>query len=485
MRREAAVQSAYFKHVANVDCSALDFLNVRFLVAGPGRGEPGRRWRRVYAGEDGTVFENADVLPRAFAQQRLRPPAPGARLRDLVTSLSWRTEAVLVEDPRRPDRSLRTAKITVRCMSPTTPNRPTPPFSGRTLRPGGAVVVASLVQDGGWFARDETSGRSRRESQRSVPRDRSAGRRSSDPPALRPARLDSRGRPHFRDRRRLLAAAVARRVRRSARDPPTCNICARVAGETRWDDGKFTAHLESLVWTASPIVRRYLHALVSGDPGCDWLTWVEHAHLAPGLDRALVLGCGSGWLERALAARPVSGHRRLRLRGGNGRAGAQDRRGGGHRDDRIRSARPREREASRRVRSTRSSPTTSCTTSPGLEPLFARIHDALAPEGRLIFNEYVGPNRFQYSDARMDLVNRYLRLLPDRLRWDPLGGHILWRRERIDERQLDHRRSDRGGAQRGRDASRPPLLPARKGVPLRRRASEPPPLWDRDQLPAG
>ena len=71
-----------------------------------------------------------------------------------------------------------------------------------------------------------------------------------------------------------------------------------------------------------------------------------------------------------------------------------------------------------------------------LEPLFTRIHDVLAPEGRLIFNEYVGPNRFQYSDARMDVVNRYLRLLPDRLRWDPLGGHILWRRERIDERQL-------------------------------------------------
>ena len=57
------------------------------------------------------------------------------------------------------------------------------------------------------------------------------------------------------------------------------------------------------MWTASPVVRRYLHSLVSGDPGCDWLTWVEHAHLAPRLDRALVLGCGSGWLERALALR--------------------------------------------------------------------------------------------------------------------------------------------------------------------------------------
>ena len=76
-----------------------------------------------------------------------------------------------------------------------------------------------------------------------------------------------------------------------------------MATPTRWDDGQFTAHLELLVWTASPVVKRYLHALVSGDPNCDWLTWVEAAHLRPGLDRALVLGCGSGWLERALAQR--------------------------------------------------------------------------------------------------------------------------------------------------------------------------------------
>ena len=35
----------------------------------------------------------------------------------------------------------------------------------------------------------------------------------------------------------------------------------------------------------------------------------------------------------------------------------------------------------------------------GLEQLYTRIHDALAPGRRLVFNEYVGPNRFQYSEA--------------------------------------------------------------------------------------
>ena len=73
--------------------------------------------------------------------------------------------------------------------------------------------------------------------------------------------------------------------------------------QTRWNDAQFTANLENLVWMASPVVRRYLHVLVTGDPGCDCLTYLEWRHLPPALDRALVLGCGSGWLERALAKR--------------------------------------------------------------------------------------------------------------------------------------------------------------------------------------
>jgi SAM-dependent methyltransferase len=209
-----------------------------------------------------------------------------------------------------------------------------------------------------------------------------------------------------------------------------------VTGETRWDDGRFTAHLESLVWTASPVVRRYLHTLVSGDPACDWLTWVEHAHLPPRLGRALVLGCGSGWLERALAGRG-------RFRSITACDFAADT---------VSRARRTAEEAgiSAIDYGVLDLENEELPDGPfdvvfandvlhhitGLEPLFTRIHDALTPEGRLIFNEYVGPNRYQYSDDRMDVVNRYLRLLPDRLRWDPIGGHILWRRERLDERQL-------------------------------------------------
>jgi hypothetical protein len=52
--------------VVNVEDPLLDRLNVRFLMAEPGAGFGGR-WKRVYAGPDGTLFENTAVRGRFFA----------------------------------------------------------------------------------------------------------------------------------------------------------------------------------------------------------------------------------------------------------------------------------------------------------------------------------------------------------------------------------------------------------------------------------
>ncbi len=210
-----------------------------------------------------------------------------------------------------------------------------------------------------------------------------------------------------------------------------------MAVQTRWDDGQFTAHLELLVWTASPVVKRYLHALVSGDPNCDWLTWVEAAHLRPRLDRALVLGCGSGWLERALAQRgrfrsivacdfaPETVNRARLAARAEGFSSSIDYMVLDLENEKLPPG-PFDAIIANDV----------LHHITGLEALYTRIEGALAPGGKLVFNEYVGPNRFQYSDAHMEVVNRYLRLLPNRLRWDPITGQVLWKRERVDPNRL-------------------------------------------------
>jgi SAM-dependent methyltransferase len=203
--------------------------------------------------------------------------------------------------------------------------------------------------------------------------------------------------------------------------------------QTRWNDGRFTGGLSAMVWTSSETVRRYLHFLVSGDPDCDWLTWVCTHHLPDRVDRVLVLGAGSGWLERALTKRKGLGSIVACDFAADTVAAAEAiARAEGL--DQIRYA----------VCNLESEPLPEGPFDAifandvlhhitDLEGLYGRIHEALAPEGQLLFNEYVGPNRFQYSDARMEIINRYFRLLPDRLRFNPYwGGALFWRRSRVD-----------------------------------------------------
>ena len=207
--------------------------------------------------------------------------------------------------------------------------------------------------------------------------------------------------------------------------------------QTRWNDSSFTTQLESLVWTASPIVRRYLHRVASGDPDCDWLTAVRYRYLAPVVRRALVLGCGSGWLERALAT-PGGGIQEIVACDvaietvDRARARAESE-GKGKIQYLVINLEHQELPEGRFDAIIANDVLHHIT---DLEGLYVRIHDALEPRGRFVFNEYVGPNRFQYDDERMELINRYFRLFPDNCRWDPVSNSCLWKRTRVDAKKL-------------------------------------------------
>jgi SAM-dependent methyltransferase len=206
--------------------------------------------------------------------------------------------------------------------------------------------------------------------------------------------------------------------------------------QTRRNDGHFTGNLNAMVWTASATVRRYLHTLVSGSPDCDWLTWVRAKHLSPRVDRLLVLGAGSGWLERALAKKEGIGSLTACDFAGETVAAAQQaaRQEG---LDRIRYL-----VCNLEVEPLPEGPFDAIFANDvlhhitDLEGVYGRIHDALAPKGKLLFNEYVGPNRFQYSNARMELINRYFRLIPDHLRFNPYWSGLSWSRFRTDPAKL-------------------------------------------------
>ncbi len=84
-----AESGSWVRRIIDANRPELDFLNVRFLIAEPD-GKPGGRWRLIYSGSDGTLWENPAALPRFFARaasvRNLRNPAPAEFTMTVVSS---------------------------------------------------------------------------------------------------------------------------------------------------------------------------------------------------------------------------------------------------------------------------------------------------------------------------------------------------------------------------------------------------------------
>ena len=145
----------YFKHVRDLDAPVLDFLNVRFLVtANVGRAEDDR-WKLVYSGPDGRVFENRRVLPRVFAPGQIRfeggPPPSNS-----LAGMDWSRLAIVRGHPDVSGGRVVLAQnlpVEVTGYRESTNRVSFKAFSaGPVEHP---ILVTSLVDDGGWTASDE------------------------------------------------------------------------------------------------------------------------------------------------------------------------------------------------------------------------------------------------------------------------------------------------------------------------------------------
>jgi hypothetical protein len=112
----------YFKRIRSWSAPALDLLNVVYLAGDPGETFPAPKWRRVYDGADGVVYENADALPRVFAAARIAPQSRHVPDGFEVTDWRERTNGIVF----------------------------------RLHAPAAVPAVVSVVQDGGWTASDES-----------------------------------------------------------------------------------------------------------------------------------------------------------------------------------------------------------------------------------------------------------------------------------------------------------------------------------------
>jgi SAM-dependent methyltransferase len=205
-----------------------------------------------------------------------------------------------------------------------------------------------------------------------------------------------------------------------------------------WGDGELTSKLQDSYWTASPVVRRHLNRRASGDPDGDWLTGLDVAVLGP-LGKALdilVLGCGEGWLERVLARSPAA--RSIDAVDISPEAVSRARQQA--REEGLSklcySVLDLNREALESDRYDVVIAHSVLHHVEALEHAYRSIRAALRTGGLLVVNEYVGPNRLQYTDQQLELVNRIMGALPERLRYSAIDELLLDRRERPPVEQM-------------------------------------------------
>jgi hypothetical protein len=82
------------KRIADPDKPVIDFLNVRYLMTEPGVALSSK-WRRLYSGPDGELYENSTVLPRFFVPAVVRRAAGGDWKREVAGVADFRETAIV------------------------------------------------------------------------------------------------------------------------------------------------------------------------------------------------------------------------------------------------------------------------------------------------------------------------------------------------------------------------------------------------------
>jgi SAM-dependent methyltransferase len=186
--------------------------------------------------------------------------------------------------------------------------------------------------------------------------------------------------------------------------------------KTTYED--FDCFTAEVSWFHRPIIRsHYINTLISGNPDHDWLTWLKGEFFSIPAEHGLSLGCGIGESERRAVEISL----------------CQEINGFDLSPDAIAQARSDAESAHLIGRLHFSCADLNALNLPSsafdlilcpmslhhvenLERLFSQARTALRPGGLMVLNEYVGPDRFQWTEKQLRYANAMLRGIPKRYR---------------------------------------------------------------------
>ena len=177
--------------------------------------------------------------------------------------------------------------------------------------------------------------------------------------------------------------------------------------------------MRSIAWAEHPLTERYINRKVTGDDEAYWVDWAAGKYLDCPVEDGLSLGSGSGYIERRVIDRGYSRTMegvdisaeavRLACHAAEGRPVTY------RKFDLNRDSLGKER-----YDFVISAAALHHVTN--LEHCLSEVHRSLKGGGLLFMHEFVGPDRFQWTDSQLDLMNRVYALLPDRYRHNRITG---------------------------------------------------------------
>ncbi len=192
-----------------------------------------------------------------------------------------------------------------------------------------------------------------------------------------------------------------------------------------------------LNWQEHPTIRRHINRRVSGDPEVNWVDYAAERLFGEGLDEGLNLGCGSGRLEEhALSIGLLRRFHSIDIS-----EGAVEEARGRLGEERVRFevGDANEMELPEGAYDVAFA-AGSLHHFTELEHVLDQVGRSLRPGGYFVFDEYVGPSNFQWSDRRLDVINRLLAEIPPGYRRDLRS--IFRRKRRVYRPPLDESRRD-------------------------------------------
>lgn len=216
-----------------------------------------------------------------------------------------------------------------------------------------------------------------------------------------------------------------------------------------WDD----FHIRGVAgqkryWWDSPLIVEHCQRIVTGDPKTNIYEFLKKEFISSPLERALSICSGSGEFERGLLdytiCKSVDAYEIAEERVQEGIRKAQEKNYAidFHTEDVNKAV----------FKSNQYDIFFSWSALhhiENLEGVCANARKALKENGLVVVQEFIGPNQFQWTDKQLEIMNRILRILPERLRIRPETGEIITRLERPTIESMN--RSDPSEAIRSRD----------------------------------